>query len=430
MKLNHLKKSDPRLYKLISAEIKRQDETLDLIASENFVSPEILEVLGSPLTNKYSEGYPGKRYYPGNLYYDEIEELARTRALKAFKLNSKHWSVNVQPYSGSPANLAIYFALTKPGDILMGMDLASGGHLSHGHKATISGKLFKSIQYSVDKKTGLINYSEVEKLAKRHKPRIIISGYSAYPRKIDFKKFGEIAKSVGAYHLADISHIAGLVSAGFHSSPFPYADVVMTTTHKTLRGPRGAVIFSRKEKILHASGFMLHEAIDKTIFPGIQGGPHNNAIAAIAVAFGEALKPNFKKYQQQIIKNARVLAESLKKYDFNLVSGGTDNHLLLIDLKNLDIGGLEAEKILESAGIIANRNSISGDTSPFNPSGLRLGAPAVTTKGFKEKEMKKIADWIYRLLIKKEKPSLIKKEVLKLLKQRRLKGRPLTNKYE
>ncbi|MEK7549035.1 MAG: serine hydroxymethyltransferase [Patescibacteria group bacterium] len=413
MKFNFLKKSDSRLHELITSEIKRQNKTINLIASENFVPLEILEVLGSPLTNKYSEGYPGKRYYPGNQYYDEIEKLCQERALKAFGLNSNPsvggWSVNVQPYSGSTANLAIYLALMKPGDVLMGMSLASGGHLTHGHKVSFSGKLFKAVQYGINQKTGLIDYGEVEKMAKKYQPKIIISGASAYPRKIDFQKLGKIAKKIGAYHLADISHIAGLVSAGIHLSPFSYADIVMTTTHKTLRGPRAAVIFSKKT---------ISEAIDKAIFPGLQGGPHNNVIAAIALTFGEALKPRFKNYQKQIVKNAKVLAESLKKYGFNLVTGGTDNHLILIDLKNLGIDGLEAEKKMEAAGIMINRNSIYGDVSPFKPSGLRLGTSVITACGAKEKETKKIAQLIWRILIKKENIRTIRKEVLLLAKNK------------
>ncbi|KKR89242.1 MAG: Serine hydroxymethyltransferase [Candidatus Wolfebacteria bacterium GW2011_GWA2_42_10] len=419
MKLGGLEKTDRKLHRFVAAEIKRQNETIDLIASENFVSPEILEVLGSPLTNKYSEGYPGKRYYPGNFYCDEIEKLAQERALKVFGLSPKKWGVNVQPYSGSPANLAIYLALMNPGDILMGMKLASGGHLTHGHKASFSGKLFKAVQYSVDEKTGLINYKEVKKLAKKHRPKIIVSGYSAYPRKIDFKRFGAIAKKVGACHLADISHVAGLVVAGLHPSPFLYADIVMTTTHKTLRGPRAAVIFSKSNVKCQMSNVSISEAIDKAVFPGMQGGPHNNVIAAIALAFNEALKPAFKKYQKQIIKNAKELASVLKNYGFDLVTGGTDNHLVLINLKNIGLNGLDAEKILESAGIIVNRNSISGDVLPFKPSGIRLGTAAIASRGFKEKEIRQIARWIYRLLIEKEKPVIIRKEVIKLTKYKK-----------
>lgn len=412
---------DKILENLIKKEIRRQRETIDLIASENFVSKEILEIVGSPLMNKYSEGYAaeGRRYYPGNEYYNEIEKLAIERAKQVFKLKN-NWHVNVQPYSGSPANLEIYLALLEAPDCkksgqrrtdIMGMSLASGGHLSHGHKVNFSGLAYKVIQYAVNKKTGLIDFKEVERLAKKHKPRIIVSGATAYPRKIDFKKFGQIAKKIGAYHMADISHIAGLVAAGLHQSPFPYADVVMTTTHKTLRGPRAAVIFCRQE---------LAEKIDRAVFPGMQGGPHNNTIAAISQAFFEAKQPSFGAYQKRVVKNAEALAESLKKSGFNLVTGGTDNHLMLIDLKNspnlsgVKMNGLEAEKKLEMAGILVNRNSISGDISPFRPSGLRLGTPAVTTRGMKEKQMKQIAQLIYRVLAKEENSNKIRNEVKQL----------------
>jgi glycine hydroxymethyltransferase len=408
---------DKTLKNLIKKEIKRQQETLNLIASENIVSQEILKIVGSPLMNKYSEGYPDKRYYPGNQYYDEIEKLAIKRAKEIFKLG-RNWHINVQPYSGSPANLEIYFALLGPPDNknkknadILGMSLSSGGHLTHGHQVNFSGLAYKTIQYSVDKKNNFIDYQEIERLAKKYKPRIIISGATAYPRKIDFKKFSQIAKMVGAYHLSDISHIAGLIAAGYHQSPFPYADVVMTTTHKTLRGPRAAIIFCRKE---------LAEKIDKAVFPGMQGGPHNNTIAAIAQMFFEVKQPEFKKYQKQVIKNAQVLAESLKKLGFSLTTGGTDNHLLLIDLKNspnlskIQINGLIAEKKLEKIGILANRNSVPGDISPFKPFGLRLGTPAITSRKMKEKEMKKIAELIYRVLVKKENPAIIRKEVRSL----------------
>ncbi len=367
-----------------------------------------MEVLGSVLTNKYSEGYPGKRYYSGNVYYDEIERLAQKRALKAFDLDEKKWAVNVQPYSGSPANLEIYSALLNPGDVILGMNLFSGGHLTHGHPSTFSGKIYKAIQYGINPKTEKIDYQEIENLAEKYKPKMIISGASAYPREIDFKKIGKIAKKIGACHLTDISHIAGLILAGLHQSPFNSADIVMTTIHKTLRGPRGAVIFSRKE---------LSEAIDKAVFPGMQGGPHNNTIAAIALAFYLASKKEFKNYQKQIIKNAKVLAESLKKRGFNLLSGGTDNHLLVINLKNIGLDGFSAEKMLENAGIIANRNSLFFDKSPYRPSGLRIGTPAITSLGMEEKEMKKISDWIYRILIKKENLQKVKREVLILRKK-------------
>jgi glycine hydroxymethyltransferase len=407
---------DKILENLIKKEVQRQKESINLIASENFVSPEILKIVGSPLMNKYSEGYAteGRRYYPGNEYYNEIEKLTIERAKQLFKLG-KNWHVNVQPYSGSPANLEIYLALlgapdfkNRKGADILGMSLASGGHLTHGHKVNFSGLAYRVIQYSVDKKTGLINYQEVEKLAKKYRPKVIVSGATAYPRKIDFKKFGQIAKKIRAYHMVDISHIAGLVAAGLHPSPFPFADAVMSTTHKTLRGPRAAVIFCRQE---------LADRIDKAVFPGMQGGPHNNTIAAMAEMFFEAKQSSFKKYQKQVVKNAKALAESLKKFGFNLITGDTDNHLLLINLKkspNLtgsEMNGLTAEKKLETANILANRNSILGDTTPFKPSGLRLGSPAMTTRGMKEKEMKKISELIYRILIKKENPTAIKKEV-------------------
>lgn len=380
---------DKIIQDLIKKEATRQLETIDLIASENFVSSDVREALGSVLTNKYSEGYPGKRYYPGNAYYDEIEELAKERALKVFRLDPQEWHVNVQPYSGSPANLAIYSALIEPGETIMGMALSSGGHLTHGHKVSMTGKFWRSVQYTVDQKNGLINFAEVKRLADQEKPKIIVSGFTAYPRRVDFKKFGEIAKSIGAYHISDISHIAGLIAAGVHPLPFPYVDAVMTTTHKTLRGPRGAMIFCRQE---------LAEKIDKAVFPGLQGGPHNNATAAKAIAFFEALRPSFKKYAEQIVKNAKVLGESLTKHGFRLVTGGTDTHLLLLDAQSVGLDGMTAEKRLEFVGIIANRNTIPGDSSPFKPSGLRLGTPAVTSMGMKEKEMKEIGALIHGTL--------------------------------
>lgn len=395
---------DAILEKLIKKEIDRQNKSLDLIASENYASEEILKVVGSPLLNKYSEGYPSKRYYPGNEYYDEIEKLAQGRALKAFHLDPRDWSVNVQSYSGSPANLAIYSALMEFGETLMGMKLASGGHLTHGHKVSFTGKAWNSVQYGVYERTGLINYDEVAALAKKHKPKVIVSGFTAYPRKIDFKRFGSIAKSVGAYHVADISHIAGLVLAGLHPSPFLYADVVMTTTHKTLRGPRGALIFSRKD---------FSEKIDRAVFPGLQGGPHNNVTAAKALMFYEAGQASFKKYQKNIIRNAETLAAALIKKDFNLVTGGTDNHLILVDLRSFGIDGFTAERTLEKNGIITNRNSIPGDSTPFKPSGLRLGTPAITTRGMKEKEMHQIGELISKALKGKN----VSGEVRKLCKK-------------
>ncbi|MEK7203539.1 MAG: serine hydroxymethyltransferase [Patescibacteria group bacterium] len=383
---------------LIKKELARQKKVINLIPSENYPSKDVLAALGSQLTSKYAEGYPGKRYYPGNEINDRIEIETQNLARRVFGL-SKGWQVNVQPYSGTPANIAVYLALLKPGDILMGMRLNEGGHLSHGHRVNFSGMFYKVIQYGLNK-NGFIDYKEIEKLAKKHRPKIIVSGTTAYPRKIDFKKFGQIAKKVGAYHLADISHIAGLVAAKLHQSPFLYADVVMTTTHKTLRGPRGAVIISKKLKVKSKNGReeLLSDLIDKAVFPEIQGGPHLNVIAAMGVCFEEALKPDFKSYIKQVVKNARVLAGELKKHGFNLVSGGTDNHLILVDLKNKNISGREAQDRLEKAGIIANRNTVPGDESPFKPSGLRLGTPAQTTRGAKEKDMVRIAEKIAQVL--------------------------------
>ena len=409
--LRNLKKSDPALWRLASAEIKRQSETIDLIASENFVSPAILETLGSPLTNKYSEGYPGKRYYPGNRYYDEIERIAQKRALKVFRLSPRVWSVNVQPYSGSPANLEIYAGLMKPGDTFLGLALASGGHLTHGHRVSFSGQWWHAVPYGVDPKTGLIDYRGVERIARRVRPKVIVSGASAYPRRIDFKKFGAIAKRVRAYHVADVSHISGLIAARLHPSPFPYADVVITTTHKTLSGPRGAVIFSRRA---------IAEKIDRAVFPGMQGGPHNNVTAAIAAMFGEALKPSFKIYQRQIVKNARALAKALQSHDFRLITGGTDNHMVLVDVKgSIGIDGLEAERRLERVGIIANRNTIPGDASAFRPSGLRLGTPAMTTRGMKERDMVLTAGLINATLRKEKSVLQLRKDVKTLTFKRR-----------
>lgn len=401
---------DVVLDNLIKSEIKRQELTINLIASENYTSKDVLDILGSPLTNKYSEGYPGKRYYPGNQFYDEIERLAISRALELFDLDDKEWGVNVQALSGSPANLAVYAALLEPGETILGMSLSSGGHLSHGHKVSFTGKMWKSAQYEVDGRTGLIDYEAVRELAVREKPKLIISGFTAYPRTIDFKKFGEIAKEVGAYHLADISHIAGLVAGGEHPSPFLYADVVMTTTHKTLRGPRGAVIFAKKDER------DLLSKIDKAVFPGMQGGPHNNVTAAKAQAFFEAIQPEFRVYAKQILRNSKALAEALIANGFTLFGGGTENHLMLLDARPLGLDGKEAEAILEQGGITANRNSLSGDVKPLKPSGVRLGTPAVTTRGMREGEMAVIASFFKRLLIDKDDPQKIKEEVGKLCK--------------
>lgn len=392
--MNFLKKSDLGVARLIDAETKRQQETIDLIPSENIVSPAVLEALGSALTNKYSEGYAKKRYYAGNAIIDDIELLAQERARKVFHLG-KNWHVNVQPYSGSPANMAVYYALLEPGEKIMGMSLPFGGHLTHGWKVSATGKFWASVQYGVGR-DGYIEYGEIRRLARKEKPQIIVAGATAYPRIIDFKKFGAIAKEVGAYFMVDMAHIAGLVAAGAHPSPFPYADVVTTTTHKTLRGPRGAMIFTNREShIAQRRKVDIASAIDKAVFPGLQGGPHDNQTAAIAVCLGEAMRPSFKKYGHQIVKNARALARALTKLGFNLVSGGTDNHLMLIDLTNLGISGREAQDRLEQVGIIVNRNTIPYDTrSPFDPSGIRLGTPSVTTRGMKQKEMKAIAGLI------------------------------------
>lgn len=375
------------IFDLIKKEEKRQKDVLEMIPSENYASKEVREAVGSVLMNKYSEGYPHKRYYQGNKIADLVEDLAIERAKKLFGAKF----VNVQPYSGSPANSAVYFALLEPGDKIMGLELASGGHLTHGHpKITFSGKYFNSVQYKV-KTDGWIDYEEVLKMALAEKPKIIVCGGTAYPRIWDFKKFGEIAKKAGALLLADISHITGLIIGGVHLSPFPYADVVMTTTHKTLRGSRGAILMTNNEEIA--------EKIDKSVFPGLQGGPHDNVTAGIAVCLHEASTPKFKKYAEQIVKNSKVLAEELIKYGFKLVTDGTDNHLILIDLQNFGVNGRIYAESLEMAGIVANRNSVPGDPMPpFYPSGVRLGTPAITTRGMKEKEMKKIAKWYFEVL--------------------------------
>lgn len=383
-------KKDIQLFNLIKKEEKRQKSVINLIASENFVSDAVREALGSVFTNKYAEGYPGKRYYGGNAVVDEVENLARERALKLFKLSPKKWSVNVQPYSGSPANIAVYLALVPIGEKIMGMQLAMGGHLTHGHGVSASGKIWKQVPYGVDQKTEQLNYEELEEVAKRENPKLIVAGFTAYPRRIDWKAFRRIADACGALLMVDMSHIAGLVAGGAHPSPFPYADIVTTTVHKTLRGPRSAMIFSRIE---HAP------AIDKAVFPGMQGGPHVNQIAAIAVALHEAFQPDFKKYAAQIVKNARVLAQELSKKGWRVVSGGTDNHLLLVDTWARGVSGEEASGALEKHGIIVNKNAIPYDTrKPMDPSGIRIGTAAVTTQGMKEKDMKKIAERIHEIL--------------------------------
>ncbi len=402
---------DPKIKNLIASERARQGMTIDLIASENFVSQDVLTALGSIFTNKYSEGYPGKRYYPGNEFCDRTEELAREYALETFGLAFDRWGVNVQAYSGSPANMAAYAGVMEPGDLILGMKLSSGGHLTHGHNVSMTGKFFRSVQYQADEK-GYIDYDEVYRLAKENKPKVIVSGTTAYPRKIDFKKFGEIAKEVGAIHMSDISHIAGLVIAGVHPSPFKHAEIVTTTTHKTLRGPRGALIFSRKD-ITMVNGKTISEGIDKAIFPGLQGGPHNNQTLAIVQALYEAMKPSYQKYAEKVAENAKVLSEELIGRGFTLVTGGTDNHLMVVDLRPKEIEGSVAEKNLEKNGIIANRNTVPGDISAFKPSGIRIGTPAVTTRGMGKKEMKKIAELIERALLEED----VLREVLALTKR-------------
>lgn len=381
---------DNKVSQIINNEKNFQNENLILIPSDNYVSEDVSEALGSVLGNRYSEGAPHARYYQGQENLDDIEELAQSRALEIFDLSKDDWHVNVQPYSGSPANLAILMALAEPGDKIMGMSLFSGGHLTHGHKASFSGKLFDVTQYSVDEKTGLLDYDEIEKQALTEKPKVLICGASAYSRTIDFEKFSEIARKSGAYLVADISHIAGLIVGGVHPSPFPYTDVVMTTTHKTLRGPRGAIIICKKE---------LANKIDKAVFPGLQGGPHQNTIASMAVAFGEALKPEFKEYASQIVKNAKVLSDALRQNGIKIVTSGTDNHLVLVDVASLGLDGKKAAESLEKVGIIVNKNVLPGDKlSPQIASGIRMGTPAVTTRGMKEEEMKIIAELMVKVL--------------------------------
>lgn len=381
---------DKEIERLIKEEEAREKKAVNLIASENFASGDVLKALGSVFTNKYAEGYPGGRYYGGTAVADKLENLVRKRALKLFKLSPDAWSVNVQPYSGSPANLAVYLALVPPGEKIMGMSLAMGGHLTHGQRVSATGKIWRQVPYGVSAKTERLDYAEIMKTAKREKPKIIVTGYTAYPRTIDFKKFRQIADRVGAILMVDMSHFAGLVAGGAYPTPFRYADVVMATTHKTLRGPRGAMIFSKKEYA---------PMIDKAIFPGLQGGPHLNAIAAIGVALGEDAKPAFRRYAKQVIKNAKVLADELKKRGWRIVSGGTDTHLLLVDTISQGIGGKEAAEKLERGGIIVNKNTIPYDArKPTDPSGIRIGTPAATTRGMKEGDMRKLAARIDKIL--------------------------------
>lgn len=376
--------ADPEVGAAVKSEYDRQVRNVELIASENFVSPAVMAAMATVLTNKYAEGYPGRRYYGGCEEVDKVERIAIARAKEIF--GADH--ANVQPHSGAQANAAVYFALVKPGDTVMGMSLAHGGHLTHGSPVNFSGAQYNIVPYSVDDETEEINYDKVYDLAQQTKPKMIIAGASAYPREIRFDKFAEIAKSVGAYLFVDMAHIAGLVAAGLHQSPIPYADVVTTTTHKTLRGPRGGMILCKEE---------LAKAIDKAVFPGTQGGPLMHVIAAKAVCFGEALKPEFKAYQQQIVKNAAFLADKLMEKGFRLVSGGTDNHLMLVDLRNFHVTGKEMQRRLDEVYITVNKNAIPNDPQkPAYTSGIRVGTPAVTTRGFREPEMELLADLIYR----------------------------------
>ena len=399
---------DIQVQQMIEKERERQRYNIELIASENYVSKDVLEAAGSILTNKYAEGYPGKRYYGGCEFVDEIEDLARNRAKELFQ--AEH--VNVQPHSGSQANMGVYMAVLQPNDTVLGMNLMAGGHLTHGHPLNFSGSLYRFVEYGVNKDDEYINYDEILEVAKKERPKLIVAGASAYSRFIDFKKFREIADEVGAYLMVDMAHIAGLVAAGVHPSPIPYADFVTTTTHKTLRGPRGGMIFCKKE---HAN------LLDKCVFPGVQGGPLMHIIAAKAVCLQEAMTPEFKAYGKQVVDNCKVLAQTLQEKGMRIVSGGSDNHLLMVDVKNsLNITGKLAEKLLDEAGITCNKNTIPYDQEkPFVTSGIRLGTAAMTTRGFKEEQFKQVANWIYEVLTNKDDAALrerVRQEVYVLMK--------------
>ncbi|MFH0840789.1 MAG: serine hydroxymethyltransferase [bacterium] len=409
IKQQNLAEQDQEIYNLIQNEEEKELSSIRLIPSENYASKAVREATGSILTNKYSEGYPGKRYYEGCEIIDQIENLARDRAKKLFNTD---YHVNVQPYSGSPANWAVYLGLCEPGETIMGMNLLHGGHLTHGWKFNLTSKIFNAVQYSVNPDTQVVDFDELSKLAKEHQPKIIICGGTAIPRAIDFKAFRKVADEVGAYLLADISHIAGLIAAGVHESPFGIADIITSTSHKTLRGPRGAFIMCKPE---------LAEKIDKAIMPGLQGGPHNNVTAAMAVAFAEAMTPEFKNYAKQIITNAQTLAKELINKGYKLITNGTDNHLILIDTAgSKNILGKEAASVLNKAGIICNANTIPFDPNPpLKPSGIRIGTPAITTLGMKEQEMIKIANWIDQALTNyqdEEKLGQIKEEIKSFMK--------------
>ncbi|MDI6600683.1 MAG: serine hydroxymethyltransferase [Thermoanaerobacteraceae bacterium] len=404
MDLKTIDMVDPEVAASIRRELGRQRKTIELIASENFVSPAVMAAMGTVLTNKYAEGYPGKRYYGGCQFVDEVEELARERLKSLF--NAEY--ANVQPHSGAQANTAVYFALLNPGDTVLGMNLSHGGHLTHGSPVNISGKYFNFVSYGVDPTTGRMDYDEVERIAKEARPKLIVAGASAYPREIDFKKFREIADSVNAYLMVDMAHIAGLVAAGYHMSPVPYAHVVTTTTHKTLRGPRGGAILCKEE---------LGKAIDKAIFPGTQGGPLMHIIAAKAVCFKEAMSDDFKDYQRRIVENAKALADGLLKRDIDLVSGGTDNHLMLVDLRKYDVSGKDIEKKLEEMNITVNKNTIPDDPKgPNVTSGIRIGTPAATTRGLGIHEMDEIADIIASVIKGSYSVDDVKDRVSKILK--------------
>ena len=418
--MDSIEKTDPEMYKIIKKERERLSNGVELIPSENVVSIAVLQAMGSILTNKYSEGYPHKRYYGGNEIVDMAEDLAIERAKKLF--GAEH--VNVQPYSGSPANQAVFFALLNIGDTFMGLDLNAGGHLTHGSPVNFSGKQYNCAAYNVDKETELLDYDQIKKQAKKAKPKLILSGLTAYPRKLDFKAFQEICDEVGAYHMSDIAHIAGLCATGVHESPVPYADVVTTTTHKTLRGPRGGMIMCKIEDKFDKDGKKnLAQKIDSAVFPGLQGGPHDHVTAAKAVAFGEDLKPDFKDYCKQIVKNAKALADALMDKGLELTTGGTDNHLMVIKLvnKGLTGKGKELQTALDEAGITVNKNTIPYEPgSPFHPSGIRLGTPAVTTRGFKESEMKVVGENIAKVINNHTDKKIIKdvkKDILELCKR-------------
>ncbi|MES2998785.1 MAG: serine hydroxymethyltransferase [Pseudomonadota bacterium] len=401
---------DNSLWQAMRREACRQEDHLELIASENYASPRVLQAQGSVLTNKYAEGYPGKRYYGGCEYVDQVEQLAIDRAKALFKADY----VNVQPHSGSQANAAAFMALLAPGDCLLGMSLADGGHLTHGAKVSFSGKMYQAIAYGVDVKTQLIDYREVEKLAKAHKPKLIIAGFSAYSRIVDWQRFRDIADEIGAYFVVDMAHVAGLVAVGLYPSPIPIADVVTSTTHKTLRGPRGGLILAK-------SNPEIEKKLNSAVFPGLQGGPLMHVIAGKAVAFQEALQPDFIEYQKQVITNAKAMANTMAEKGYKIVSGGTDNHMFLVDLINKKITGKEAEKVLEAAHITLNKNAVPDDPqSPFVTSGIRIGTPALTTRGCQEKEVREVASWVCEVLDHLQDPSIvekIRKQVVTLCQQ-------------